>query len=190
MSKKNIKKIFIGIVLILLALFCAITAFYFLEVKPKLALRRHSKVTDVTVLKKSSQEGVLKILEETEENFFKNTKEKVFKKKPVLKKSKDKTTQEGVINLNALVRESKAVYSESEKNRKEGILWVDRKTQKLVVTLGAVHGLALESHLTVYDGNFELGQVKVDVLFDVISYVQPEDFLDLSERDYYRIISE
>jgi len=43
------------------------------------------------------------------------------------------------------------------------------------VTLGAIHGLLAGKKLVVYGGDKKLGQVIVDISFDVISYVHPQD---------------
>ena len=91
------------------------------------------------------------------------------------------------MNLNKLVDEAKAVYGEGEQNRKEGFLWIDRKESKWVVTLGALNGVKPGSVLSIYNGNQKVGQVAVDDLFDVISYVHPlEKGPEQFTSDYYR----
>ena len=70
-------------------------------------------------------------------------------------------------------------------------MWVDRKSSKLVVTLGAVNGLLPGKSLAVYKGDEKIGKVKVETAFDVISYVLPEDEgVKQLENDYYRVVIE
>ena len=58
MAKFNIKKIFLGIVLIILALFSAVTAFYILEVKPKMEARKKSGTAKTVSIKGSTDKKV------------------------------------------------------------------------------------------------------------------------------------
>ena len=95
------------------------------------------------------------------------------------------------IHLKSIVNEAEEVYGEEEKMRKEGLLWVDRKSSRFIVTLGALNGVNKGSYLTIYDGDKKVGQAKVESAFDVISYVSPlEKSLNLSTKDYYRVVVE
>ena len=115
----------------------------------------------------------------------------VLKKEPVKEDPKEVKKVEENISLKALVKEADSVYGDAEKSRKEGLLWVDRKTARIMVTLGAVHGLSRGSILSVYEGSTKIGQVKVDTAFDVISFVSLGDnSVDLSKHNYYKIVIE
>lgn len=95
------------------------------------------------------------------------------------------------LNLGRLLEEANQVYDEKEKNRREGHLWVDRKTRTIVVTLGALNGLRPGSLLKVYDGDDFVGTVTVETSLDVISYAKPHrKFLNQYEKDYYRVVFE
>ena len=95
------------------------------------------------------------------------------------------------ILLDSLVEESKSLYGEPEEARKEGILWTDVRSSRFIVTLGALQGLLPGKHLAVYDGNNKMGEVTVEKVFDIISYVQPmETPLNFSPSNYYRVVLE
>ena len=135
-----------------------------MEVKPELATRSKTPSEKVTVSQQKIEQRVAEI--------------------------KKAQQDDGSVNLSALMKEAEAVYGPQEKNRKEGVLWVDRATSSFVVTLGALNGILPGKQLSVYQGNQKLGQVTVDSSFDVISYVHPENSLDLSGNDYYRVTVE
>ena len=163
MAEKNLKKVGVGLILIALAVVSLVGVFYFLEVKPELAKRDQSKSQKLEASKQKLQERATAI----------------------------QKTQAGDIDLNALVKQAEAMYGPEEKNRKEGVLWVDRSTSQFVVTLGALNGLLPGKYLTVYDGPTRIGQVAVDTPLDVISYVHPlETSTDFSQGDYYRVVME
>ena len=95
------------------------------------------------------------------------------------------------INLQHLVQRAEQVYSEEERNRKEGLLWMDPETSLYIVTLGALHGLKRGAYLGVYKGDERLGQVMVDSPMDVISYVRPVDqSLQELNDNYFRVVIE
>jgi len=95
------------------------------------------------------------------------------------------------IYLEKLLQESNEVYGDEEKNRREGFLWIDRKNDTLLVTLGALNGLTAGMRLTVFDGDQQVGFVKVETPLDVISYVYPSDpQKDIFEKNYYRVVFE
>lgn len=90
-----------------------------------------------------------------------------------------------------VIRKADRLYGDEEKTRREGLLWIDRKNESFIVTLGALQGLARGSRLTVYDGREKAGMVEVDLAMDVISYVllvnaTAKDF----DKDYYRVVPE
>ncbi|MBF0522774.1 MAG: hypothetical protein HQL24_06935 [Candidatus Omnitrophica bacterium] len=161
MPKKNIKKIFVGLALIVVALLTALMAFYYLEVKPEMDRRAKQEAQAP-----SAQAGVLA-----------NTQAPVPQQETPISKSLENKT------LNA--------YPDSEKSRREGFLWVDKKASRLVATLGAVQGVLPGARLSVYENDQKIGEVVVENSFDVISYVKPVDQAPNSfPKDYYRVVKE
>ena len=55
------------------------------------------------------------------------------------------------------------------------------------MTLGAINGLSQGSILSVYDGNNKVGEVKVEVALDSISYVMPDEPSAVLNNDYYEV---
>lgn len=92
------------------------------------------------------------------------------------------------VALKTLIEEARKTYGKKEAGKTEGLLWVDRKGKKFVVTLGAIHGLKLGEELVIYDGQEKLGQMKTRAVFDVISYAQPMSVSDIFRKDYYRVV--
>lgn len=162
MAQKNFRKIILGFIFICIAAFLLMAGFYFMEIKPELAAREQQEKL------KASQQKVQARAQE-------------------IKKA---AQPDGAINMASLIKEAEAVYGSEEKNRKEGVLWVDRKTSNIVVTLGALNGLLPGRQLSVYSGADKVGQVTVDTSFDVISNVHPDPSTDLSQNDYYRVVIE
>ncbi len=75
--------------------------------------------------------------------------------------------------------------------KKEGFLWVDRKSSQLVVTLGKLSGIAQGRQLIVYEGTNRIGEVVVDAAFETVSYVHAVGkMMDLLENTYYRVGTE
>ena len=168
MGKISLKKLFTGLGLIFLAFFILLVSFYVTKVKPELAFRKSVKNKKLSAQVAKVQERVQAIKDEQRE-----------------------VQPPGMISLKNIVKESESLYGQSEKNRKEGYLWIDQKSSQYVVTLGAVNGLKPGSRLSVYDGDTKIGQVMVDTPFDVISYVQPVNNLQSSlTSDYYRVVIE
>ena len=99
--------------------------------------------------------------------------------------------QPGGIGIDALMNYSKNLYGSDEKNRREGALWVDRESKKLVVNLGALNGLKSGDRLTVYDGDRNIGRVQISSAFDVVSYVEiKEPLKEAMDKDYYSVRKE
>jgi len=95
------------------------------------------------------------------------------------------------ISLDKILEEAQKQYDEGERDRKEGFLWIDRETQTLVVTLGALNGVSAGTVLTIYDGDEKVGVVRVETPLDVISYVQPiNKTLKQLDNDNYRVVVE
>ena len=92
------------------------------------------------------------------------------------------------INLQVLVKEAESVYDEKERARREGSLWIDRRTNRYMITLGAIHGLHVGSRVQVFRKEERIGEVEVDTVFDVLAYVQNVDIgIMLSKDDYYTV---
>ncbi|MFC1510130.1 hypothetical protein ACFL49_00515 [Candidatus Omnitrophota bacterium] len=75
-----------------------------------------------------------------------------------------------------------------EVSLQEGLMWVDRKESKLIVTLGNEHGVSVGDHMAVFQDGKEVGFVQVEKTLDVVSYVSPklETKFDLTQ-DYYQV---
>jgi hypothetical protein len=107
------------------------------------------------------------------------------------KELKDVKEQLNTINLEQILGKAQTVYSAEESQRKEGLLWIDQKTSRYVVTLGALNGLHPGSALGVYDGSRRVGEVIVDTPLDVISYVRPDTNSTRKLKDNnYRVVIE
>jgi predicted Holliday junction resolvase-like endonuclease len=95
------------------------------------------------------------------------------------------------IYLEKLVKEAKEAYGYEEKNRREGRLWIDRKSKTMIATLGAINGVLPGTRLAVYNYNERIGYVTVATPMDVISYIKPTNLsFDKYERDYFRVVLE
>lgn len=96
-----------------------------------------------------------------------------------------------VIDLDSVVSESRKVNSAEEVSRKQGSMWINRKTQSVMVTLGVLNGVTKGSELSVYDGQDKLGTVKIVSALDVVSYAEPVDKnLKDFTKDYYAVKTE
>ena len=104
------------------------------------------------------------------------------------------------IRLEDVLARAKIIYGEKELSRKNGILWVDRKSSQFMITLGMVNGLVPGTYLGVYqeklqvDGtviNEKIDDVIVEKTYDIISYAKPaKKSLDDFDRDYYRVTAQ
>src|SRR3989338_5823419 len=93
------------------------------------------------------------------------------------------------MKLKGLVKKAEAVYGSAEKARKEGSLWLDRRSNNFIITLGALHGLRQGSELSIYDGSNKIDTASVETPFDVISYVKPvKNSPDSFTGGYYRVV--
>jgi len=93
-----------------------------------------------------------------------------------------------VLDLDKVIKASEEINEGKETDRKEGSLWINRKTSSYLVTLGALNGVTKGSRLAVYDGDNKFTTVKVTMALDVVAYVEPidkksKDFL----KDYYTV---
>lgn len=99
-------------------------------------------------------------------------------------------TQSG-LELPTLAQKSAPILSDEEKGRRDGYMWIDRVTDKYIVTLGNVNGVFPGGYLTVYDNENLVGQVRVVTAFDVISYVEPlESAKAKLIKEYYQVLVE
>ncbi len=93
-----------------------------------------------------------------------------------------------VLDLEKVVRASEKVHGESEADRKEGSLWINRKSGNAMVTLGVLNGVTKGVRLGVFEADKRVGTVKVTSALDVVSYVEPVDKkLTEFSRDYYQV---
>ena len=181
MAGKSAKKIKIGIVMIVIAIGCGLTAIYFITQNPQAIALQETVLHAAQNNQKEAQPRVETLLQEQQ---LQITEAKVPTEQGM-------DEQENTISLKKLVQESEIIYGDDEKGRKEGYLWVDRKASQFVITLGAINGLLPGNRLNVYDGSNKIGQIEVDMPFDVISYVHPVDnSFDVSSQGYYRVIIE
>jgi len=72
--------------------------------------------------------------------------------------------------------------------RKEGVLWIDRRLSKCMVTLGSADGLQVGDVLNVFSDGKKVGETKIIELQDIISYTElvgktPDDY----SENYYQV---
>ncbi len=95
------------------------------------------------------------------------------------------------MKLDGLVKKAQGVYGPAEKARKEGALWLDRRSNNFIVTLGALQGLRRGSELSIYDGSYKIDTASVETPFDIISYVRlVKNSPDSFTGNYYRAVIE
>ncbi len=94
------------------------------------------------------------------------------------------------MKLDDLLTEAQKIHGVTEKDRTEGLLWIDRKSDSYIVTLGALNGLQKGSQLSVYDGTQKMEVVNVDQPFDIISYVNPPKLSSNLNNHFYRVVVE
>jgi len=181
MPRRDIKKILIGIFFIGLSLFCIATGFYYMNFKPGLASR---DVTSSPVPKQNEKKDA-----PIKEDLTQDAGIASEASQPAQEGST--TDKEEVISLDSLIEAATTAYGEEERAKKEGYLWIDKKSAKYIITLGGINGLKVGTSLGLYDGQDKIGQVKVEMPFDVISYVQLVDVTqDTLQKDYYRVLIE
>ena len=97
--------------------------------------------------------------------------------------------KKGPVKAEDVLTGAENVYGQEAREKKEGILWVDHKASRYLVTLGAFNGLRSGDQLNIYDGDKLIGEVSVETPLDIIAYVKPvgkmvlEDF----DKNYYRV---
>jgi len=165
MTDKNRNILVAGLVLIVIAFICALVAFYFIGQKQKID---QDKIAAFEV-------ELANLIAEKSEAIIKQTDPSWFRRDP--------------ISLEDFLAHAEVIYGEKELQRKEGVLWIDRKTSMCMVTLGVVNGLRTGNTLGIYEGDAQIGSVTVETPHDIISYVNlsgksPNDFPD----NYYKVI--
>lgn len=146
MAKKNIQKIFLGIVLIILAVGGVAAAFYLLETKPRFWAQRPAEL-----------------------------------------RISESASATDIVSSSEVLQDVDTNHS----GKKEGFLWVDRKSSQLIVTLGKLNGIAQGRQLIVYEGANRIGEVVVDAAFETVSYVHAVGkIMNLLENTYYRVGTE
>ena len=160
----NFKKFFIGLLLVAIA--AVIFSYAFFSQQPQ-----HQVVTQklIQTQQLTAQGKPLSVAQPS---------------KPVTEAPQSKNT----ISFKSLLEHAESVYDPKEKNRREGLLWLDRSSSRFIITLGAINGLKLQDSLIVVDGNKRIGEVIVDTTFDVISYVHPTEVTaSRLKNNYYRV---
>lgn len=95
------------------------------------------------------------------------------------------------IGLERLIEAAKEEYGETENERVEGDLWVDRQGGSWMVTLGALNNIYEGSRLRVFDdGKKQIGVVVVEYVLDVLAYVQPLEDRGQYVDDIYSVVIE
>jgi hypothetical protein len=97
--------------------------------------------------------------------------------------------QRDIINVEELIAKASRLYGAEERERKDGVLWIDKEGKRCIITLGAVNGLRKGSILNVYREDRFIDKITVDTPFDIISYVTPiERSLEQFDDNYYRVV--
>lgn len=193
MSKKNFKKIFFGLILIVVAVFFVFEAFYYWKVKPQVDAQQQmaAKKSSAQNIKLDNVEKRVAELKKAQSSSPAKPAAVETKKAQLPAQPQTASPPPKKITLESLVQASQKVYGPDEAQKSEGSLWVDRGSSKYVVTLGALNGVLPGKTLSVYSDNQKIGQVVVDTAFDVISYVHPtEGSFSVSSGDYYRVVKE
>ena len=165
MADKNKSKLIIGLSLIIVSFVCVAVILYFI-----------GRANRMNVEKLSSLEVQLaNLIAEKAEGQMSQSDFNRVKRTP--------------INEAEFLSRAESIYGKGELDRKEGILWIDRKSSLYMITLGAVNGLKAGSNLSIYEGDTKIGDVAVHTPFDIISYVQPvgKSLVDLN-KNYYRVV--
>lgn len=164
---RNKNNLVAGLVLIVIAFICTIVAFYFIGQRQKL---HQEKMAALEV------ELANLVAEKSE---------------PILRQTDAAWVRRGPIALEDFLAHAEVIYGEKELSRKEGVLWIDRKSSTCLVTLGVVNGLGPGSSLGVYQGDSPIGEVVVETAHDIISYVNPvQKSLDDFPNNYYKVMIE
>ena len=184
MAKRNIKKIIIGIILIVIGLgTIGVAGFYQFVVKPELTERQEREQAQAKWSQKAAQARPQPPSEESKKVVSS------IQPPPVAQPTPPPQPVQEVPAVADVPKPPSKVYGDAEERNKEGLLWFDSASSKYVITLGTVQGLTSGSALTVYDGDKKIGQVIVQSAADINSYVQPSSDTQLT-GNYYRVVIE
>lgn len=93
-----------------------------------------------------------------------------------------------VMDLEKIVKTSEEIHGDKEAARKEGSLWINRKTGNCLVTLGILNGVTKGSRLGVFEGKVKIATFSVTSALDVVSYAEPVDKkIEDFSKDYYQV---
>jgi hypothetical protein len=172
-SMNNKIKVTMGLIFIIVAFGCLMAAIFFINLEHQVSSKEMSTL----------QVEMVNLLTERSQQVFSQTEQEIVKR-PVL-------------TVEDFLARSEMIYGPEELKRKNGILWIDRQEDSLLITLGAVNGLQKGSYLNVYqerrqpDGfliNEKIAEVIVDKAYDIISYVQPvKKTVNDFTKEYYRV---
>lgn len=175
MNQAKLQRVFIGSVLVFLSLLSGAVAVYYLEKDT------HSAVGKMkTVELKEKAEKLAKRAAEIEQEQVES----------VERSDTRKSLAADEIPLSRVVDAAAATYSHEERNRREGLLWIDAETSQYIATLGAVNGVLPGKNLVIYDNDKKIGVAVVDTSFDVISYVKPSLDNGVLGKGYYKVLAE
>jgi len=164
MADKNKIKLIIGLTFLVISFLCIIVVIYFMgQSNQKNAERIASlEVQLVNIISEKSQEE--------------------------LAPEDAKKVERKTVDLQDLLSKAEILYGPEELKRTEGVLWVDRKDNNFIMTLGMVNGVTVGSRISVYEQDKKFGEIEVQKVLDIISYVKPIDkeLKDFSSN-YYRV---
>ncbi|MDP8265249.1 MAG: hypothetical protein P9M12_07235 [Candidatus Aceula lacicola] len=169
----NKTKILIGLLLIVVAFVCVTAVSYFIDQRNK----ENTQEADAL------QAQLANLISEKSQSFLSESDQKKVKRDP--------------IKIEDVLAKAEIIYGGQELDRKDGIMWIDRKSSRCMVTLGVVNGLVPGSYLGVYDEikrsdgvvvNEKIADAVVDKSYDIVSYANPvKKSIDDFSRDYYRV---
>ena len=162
MAKKNMKKIVLGVILISFALFLFVISVYFLNIRYGLFQKLKIQLFSMSLFTQKT-----------------------------IKKDSFRTK---VLNLECRETSERVSFGGGSEFEvapyAEGLLWIDRKTGRYVVTLGRKSGLIVGSCLDVYQEETMLGEVIVESVSEHVSVVRLTlGLLNLLTQDYYKVFT-
>jgi len=181
---KNTNIRFSIVVLAVLAIFCGMGYYYRTQLEKKIQFYANSQ--------NSAAEIALKSLSDSKKSLVLNPlRSPGHGVAQALQNIQENPGTESGLKLPTLFKDKIDVYSESERNRRNGYMWVDSITDKYIVTLGNINGVFPGGYLTVYDNENPIGQVRVLTAYEVISYVEPFEPKKFEiTKDYYQVFVE
>lgn len=161
----NKKELVLSVVFIVLAFLCVFFVVYLMVTSHRQVTEQYTQLEEVMTALNAESESAKRTAEDMQQRLGSS------------------------LSLQKVLDEAQKAYGPKEKARRDGSLWIDRQARTYFVTLGALHGLTPGAKLLVYDGEEEIGAVRVETPLDVISYVRPinKDLKDFP-ADYYRVV--